>query len=193
MLLGLICLSLAGGAATATDTTLYVTGVEAWDVLYLRSKPSLRGRIVGAMPSDAYGITALGMSSDRKWYQVSYHGVTGWASEVYLDEGSGAVPTSPLPGTLCRGNEPFWAFTMAGQATVWEAPEGTRPSPLSDPLAASNRTDLWRLGGDGAIKDAVLRADRRCVDGMSDQRYEYEVYVLHSDGRLLQGCCQMPR
>jgi len=68
--------------ALATDS-YQVKGVESWDVLYIRSSPSTKGRKIGSIPSSGRGIKRLG-ACQGTWCKISYRGTVGWSSMKYL-------------------------------------------------------------------------------------------------------------
>lgn len=83
-----------------------VTGVEADDVLNMRSEDHFRSDKVGEIPHDATGLKNLGCNTDdismgvwldmsaeeredlarKRWCKVEYNGMTGWVAGRYLKE-----------------------------------------------------------------------------------------------------------
>ena len=88
---GLLLLALGGlawaawsGLAAAQPAESYrVVGVDADDVLNIRTGPSASFPVVGVMPPDARGIGGLG-SCVEGWCPVRYGSVTGWSSARFL-------------------------------------------------------------------------------------------------------------
>jgi SH3-like domain-containing protein len=63
--------------------TYRVYGVQNWDKLNIRSKPSKRGRIVGAIPPSGRGVVIIGQCRGT-WCPIQYRDMTGWVSNRYL-------------------------------------------------------------------------------------------------------------
>lgn len=75
-----------------------VVGVSAEDVLNIRTGPSARYPVAGAMPHDARGIRGLG-SCVQGWCHIRYGSVMGWSSARFLAADSGAPDAAePMPG-----------------------------------------------------------------------------------------------
>lgn len=185
----LLTLLAAGPEIAAPKPEPYrVVGVEPWDTLSIRSKPSARGALLGALPPDAVGVTLLKLGVEGKWAYIRYHGVTGWVSASFLSPAAAAE--TPAKGMVCGGTEPFWSFTLAGAETRFQSPEGDLAAPLTGPVAASNRTTGWLLSGDGEVRVAVITEDAGCSDGMSENSWDFAAWVVLSDGSLVQGCCR---
>ena len=62
--------------------TFRVKGVSSNDVLWIHDQSAKTGNKIGAIPADGSCILYLGASGD--WYQISYHGVTGWVNGSFL-------------------------------------------------------------------------------------------------------------
>ncbi len=71
------------GIHTAFAETYRVYGVTSGDVLHVRAQPSSEARIVGSIPPYGIGVERLGACT-RGWCQISYRGITGWASMKFL-------------------------------------------------------------------------------------------------------------
>jgi hypothetical protein len=52
------------------------------DVLWIHDQPAKTGNKIGAIPADGSCIQLQGMNGE--WWQVSYHGVTGWVNSAFL-------------------------------------------------------------------------------------------------------------
>jgi len=66
-----------------------VQGVDASDVLNVRSGPSPKHDVVGTIPADARGVAAVGprrQIGPSVWREVSYDGVRGWVNDRFLVE-----------------------------------------------------------------------------------------------------------
>jgi hypothetical protein len=62
--------------------TFQVKNVAPDDVLWIHDQPAKTGNKIGAIPADGSCILYLGTNGE--WYQISYHGVTGWVNLNYL-------------------------------------------------------------------------------------------------------------
>lgn len=78
----------------SVNTPYRVTGIANWDVLYIRSQPSTRGRKIGSIPPQGRGIWKLGPCS-RNWCKIDYRGIIGWSSMMYLIPDQSAMRRAP--------------------------------------------------------------------------------------------------
>ena len=69
--------------ACACCDTYQVTGVEDWDVLNVRSRPSARSRIVGALEPGTCGIDIL--RERRGWLKIRFGDTHGWVNGRYIE------------------------------------------------------------------------------------------------------------
>lgn len=69
--------------ACACCDTYSVTGVEEWDVLNVRSRPSARSRIVGELEPGTCGIEIL--RDRRGWLKIRSGGTRGWVNGRYIE------------------------------------------------------------------------------------------------------------
>ena len=175
-------------ASGASSEPYRVVGVSDWDTLLIRSKPSAKGGVLGAIPHDGVDVEVLKFGPEKKWAYVDYHDVRGWVFAAFL--APAAEVGAPGAGATCTGTEPFWSFQIQGESTRWQSPEGDLAAPLSEVRAAENRTNAWLLQGDGEIRAGVLVEDPGCSDGASEKSWDYAAWILLSDGRLVQGCCR---
>lgn len=79
-------------AAKAAGPRFAVHGVDASDVLNVRSGPSPKHDVVGTIPAGARGIAAVGprrQIGPSVWREVSYEGVRGWVNDRFLVEERG--------------------------------------------------------------------------------------------------------
>ena len=60
-----------------------VVNVASWDVLNIRTGPSVRYRKVGAIPPHTPCVIKTGRKRGR-WHQISYAETTGWVNSRYL-------------------------------------------------------------------------------------------------------------
>lgn len=65
--------------------TYRVRNVEDWDQLNIRSGPSARRRVVGAIPFDGSGVHCLGPCQGN-WCRISWRGIVGWTNMRFLGE-----------------------------------------------------------------------------------------------------------
>ncbi|HEY8923209.1 MAG TPA: hypothetical protein VIU64_02440 [Polyangia bacterium] len=84
-------------AGKAAGPRFAVHGVDASDVLNVRSGPSPKHDLVGTIPADARGIAAVGprrQIGPSVWREVSYQGmggwVRGWVNDRFLVEERGS-------------------------------------------------------------------------------------------------------
>lgn len=69
--------------ACACCDTYRVVGVEEWDVLNVRSRPTARSRIVGELEPGTCGIEIL--SDRRGWLKIRSGGTRGWVNGRYIE------------------------------------------------------------------------------------------------------------
>ena len=189
IVLTLLLLCAAINAAQAE--TVEVTGVAFNDVLNLRTEPRAGAPLAGALPPAAFGIEALKHADG--WVYVRSGQLEGWASARFLRPQSvfGERPPSPL---RCIGTEPFWSFTLAGNALTYTTPE-LKPvtAQIGTVQQSLNSTIVWRVTPkDGPVASATIEARQACSDDMSDRVYPFSVRVEARDGMLLSGCCDAP-
>ncbi|HHN66950.1 MAG TPA: SH3 domain-containing protein [Thermopetrobacter sp.] len=62
-----------------------VTGVPRWDVLWVRSGPSVRYARIGSLPPAACGVRIRYCSRYRpNWCNIQWRGIRGWVNTRYL-------------------------------------------------------------------------------------------------------------
>jgi hypothetical protein len=64
-------------------------------VLFIRAWPSAKSKKVGSIPPDGRGVNRLGPCKGN-WCKISYRGITGWSSMMYLVADGSAMP-APKP------------------------------------------------------------------------------------------------
>lgn len=122
-------------------------------------------------------------------------------------EAGGAIPVpvamrTASPRFVCRGTAPFWTLkienshmdfeqTVVG-STRFSAPQAS-PSENSD-LAVTSFSGTAQDGSNlsALVVNARLNGGVACTDDMSDQTYEYSVF-LNRTGRIFDGCCWIER
>ena len=81
-----------------------VTGVAKWDVLWMRTGPSVRYRRILGIGPRACGVRVYWRSCVRngRWCKVRYAGHVGWVNMRYIDEG-GDGAGALRPNACVRG------------------------------------------------------------------------------------------
>ena len=107
-----------GDAAGSPARAACVMDVAAWDVLWMRSGPSVRYRRIGSIPPRACGIRVNWNTCRGKWCKVSYAGQHGWVNTRYLDEGGDGYGGGETLGMACvqgvRPDDVLWMRTGPG-------------------------------------------------------------------------------
>jgi uncharacterized membrane protein len=102
----------------------------------------------------------------------------------------------PTPARLaCSGTEPFWSISIAGNDGAFETADGEKLAlALSTLTLQADSSSAWTAKG--RATDSRLNVDvaqtGACSNGMSDQRFPYEIKLRLDDGRDFTGCCQIP-
>ena len=189
----LMSVTLAGPALAEDYPRLAdVFGVQASDVLNLRSEPDAGSEIVGTLPPDATGIEVVSVAGG--WGLINIGEGSGYASMHFLrPEGGPAwhALTTPL---FCAGTEPFWALDLdpvAGIARFRTPGSDTQGGILATWPATPQATLAALLVPEGLT---VLQT-AGCGDGMSDRAYgiAIDVFLTGTNGRRLTGCCGLTR
>ena len=100
----LVLLVMEGGMSAAQDLgpgRYRVTGVDASDTLNVRAEATTDSAVVGRLPSDATGISALGGQVEvgaSTWLEIAYRDLRGWVNARYLM--AEPVRTGDLPMPL---------------------------------------------------------------------------------------------
>ncbi|MBJ3777282.1 SH3 domain-containing protein [Acuticoccus mangrovi] len=74
----------APSRAAPVEVAACVVDVASWDTLNVRAGPSIRHRILFALPPDACGVAVEWDACRGNWCPIWYGGRTGWASARYL-------------------------------------------------------------------------------------------------------------
>jgi uncharacterized membrane protein len=164
-----------------------VTGVEWGDVLNVRSGPSPKAALVGAIPYDGRGVDVSGQPA-RGWVRVRYRDIGGYVLAKYL---APTVPDGPLPTTLsCHGTEPFWKIEVSSSGSTYQLMDETKEPLAVGPLVpAANRSNLWMATGN---KTAIhIAKGSACSNGMSDELFPYSIVATTPGGEgVVSGCCK---
>lgn len=83
LLVGIAATGSSPAYACACCDSYAVVGVEDWDVLNVRSKPSARARKVGSLEPGTCGIEVL--TERRGWSKIRSGGLVGWVNGKYLE------------------------------------------------------------------------------------------------------------
>lgn len=117
-----------------------VRGIKSWDVLFIRSRPSAKSKKVGSIPPDGRGVNKLGPCKGN-WCKVSYRGITGWSSMMYLVADRSFRP-APEPY-----EEPLYQKPPerdnSHQSGGWggEVPQNEEPAPPRAPPPSADMMD----------------------------------------------------
>ncbi len=172
-----------------------VTGVDSSDTLNVRAEPTTGSAVVGQLPSDATGISALGGQVEvgaSTWLEIAYRDLRGWVNARYLM--AQPIRTGELPMPLrCSGTEPFWSLSVDDGALLFDLLDDQRSFAVSGPVRSANSTLIWSFPiengetGSGAL---FVKETGDCSDGMSEQLYHFEVMLnLPGAGGVFSGCC----
>lgn len=201
----LLTACLVGGDNSVRATQEYilpalfdVTGVEADDVLNVRTAPDSGAEIIGKLRHDARDIEVVAHDETGRWARVNAAERSGWVATRYLAYRTGVWENDGLPESLhCLGTEPFWSLRRTDERLS-----------LATPGAPDQTLALETVLGTGVFRDPrralIARdGDRRltavivptaCTDGMSDRAFGLEInVVVEGDARtgLLNGCCSI--
>lgn len=190
--------ALAFGAAPALAEPLPhlfdVTGVAAGDVLHIRSAPSARAGIIGALAPDARGIEVTATNRHGTWGRINVSEGIGWVFLRDMTARGVHIDNFNLPvGLTCFGTEPFWHLTHADGVLTFEA-MGEAPETFAVEIAQDPRVprDLRRMirAEHGAV--AYVHPTPACSDMMSDRLFGLSVALMPgADADLLTGCCTL--
>ncbi len=75
----------------SSGSSYRVQGIRSDDVLFIRAWPSPQSKKVGSIPPDGRGVDKLGPCKGN-WCKISYRGIIGWSSMMYLVADGGARP-----------------------------------------------------------------------------------------------------
>jgi uncharacterized protein YraI len=85
-------------SASADEQFHHVTGVESWDVLYVRSGPDFSYEKIGSLPYDANSISIEERSG--AWCRFTHHSISGWTRCRYFEPDDASVSPEDEPGTV---------------------------------------------------------------------------------------------
>lgn len=183
----------AAMASANTDVwpALYdVTGVEADDVLNVRSAPDASSDVIDMLAPNAVNIEVIAVNDARTWAQINTGEQSGWASLRYLARQPGQSQGDFPNITTCYGTEPFWdlrvdeksaELTVLGNTSYAAAP--------IERLRSANRIDRFSIVSHEFV--AVIKS-QACSDGMSDRGFGLSIDLLTNPteaAQHLSGCC----
>ncbi|MGB1311067.1 MAG: SH3 domain-containing protein [Leucothrix sp.] len=82
-----VCISVASVSQATAAERYIVSGVESWDTLNIRSRPSAKSAIIGEIPASGKNVNSNGEERGNgrtTWIRITYNGVSGWVSKRYL-------------------------------------------------------------------------------------------------------------
>ncbi len=195
LLFGML-LAATSSFADEKDKEFRVTGVDEWDVLYVRETPDAAAKIVGALPSNAKGIRILRQRQEAAdWRRIVYRDIKGWVNVAFIEEDIGdGRPHSLATRLSCDGTNPVWNLTIAdGKALFLPAGETRQLLYTRIPKMAVNRATTWAIEAHDAKTDRsavfVIRASGECVEGQATDKQPYEVFGNFTAGVVVNGCC----
>lgn len=170
-----------------------VTGVTSDDVLNIRSEPSARSDIVGALTYNRTGVEVVGLSQDRRWGLVRNNEGAGWVSMRYMTRQDSRGWQQGEIELSCGGTEPFWTFNLFFPTNRAEyiAPDTSFEVRTSAPNMHMTSHPLTLASFmNGARNGMVVIRQGVCSDGMSDQVFGLETQIYwEGEPSGLSGCC----
>lgn len=192
-----LCLALAAPLAAQEVPALYdVTGVDAMDILNLRTEPDASAGVVGGLAADQTHVEVTALNEAGTWGRVNIGEGVGWASLSFLT----MQPDSAMPDAqevTCFGTEPFWSYhVVPGETATWSA--------IDDEVATMQASAFRRAdarvepfisvaGGPEQQGVLIMHKDQQCSDGMSDGLYGLSATLVLTGklGRAVSGCCSL--
>lgn len=194
---GLMVFASAGTAQTLPQVYA-VEGVEAGDVLNIRSELSASAEIIGTLAHDARDVEVVATNPEGTWGQVNTAESAGWVNLSFMAAQGVHIDNYNLPdGLFCYGTEPFWSAQNIGGALHFDTPDApARDLEIWMAQDSTLRDDLRRMvqfagiGGPGV----AFIYPASCNDGMSDRAYGLAISLMTApDAQLLSGCCSLSR
>jgi uncharacterized membrane protein len=169
-----------------------VSGVNAGDVLNVRTLPNADSDIIGELPPGAVSVEVVAWSRKSEWALVNAGDTAGWVSARFLEPSQANSGAWGLPeGFRCFGTEPFWMIAPTAEGFEMTTPD-TMDSPDLISVQDFSPPDDVSLGlfFRGTEKGVALTSQvlpGRCSDGMSERAYG--LHYTDTAGRL--GCCTL--
>ena len=186
------------GEPSFTQGYFAVVGVASDDTLNMRTAASAESTLVYKIPYNAKGL--LSLEHNGSWVKVSYLHYQGWVHGKYLKSMAAPGFASVIQSELfCLGTEPSWNVKTSGENLSFRFLSDQASFKLNSDIRQSlNDTTVFQ----GSAVDAnhpintigfILQVDSSCSDGMSDEEYDYELFVSHSRSQLMSGCCKIKK
>jgi uncharacterized membrane protein len=169
-----------------------VVGVDANDVLNVRSAPSAAAQILGALKPTAEAVEVLRTTDDGKWGLINIDEATGWTAMRFLKKTS-----ADYLKTQCFGTEPFWGASFGNEVFFELAGETPLKFRVLFNTRSTNRTDRFAtIATRPAGKLIATTSIKECSDGMSDRLFGLSVEVLvegQAGWSQFSGCCSLQK
>ncbi len=150
--LALLAFPLAASHGQAEQRLLCVHGIEAPDVLTVRSGPNASAPIVGSYPPKVCGVQLVGRCADG-WCEMSLSGVTGWVNTRHIAVYE--VPDAPRAGVITRIDPPKGQPTAPTARATPPVEQGSSEGD-GQCVARVGRGDTLRIrSGPGASHDEI--------------------------------------
>lgn len=172
-----------------------VAGVASNDVLNIRSEPSARSEIVGALRYNQRGVEVIGLSEDRNWGLVQNGEGVGWISMRFTARQIESTWHQGEIGLTCGGTEPFWTFNffLPNNRAEFHSPETSYEVRTTAPYLPTTYHPLtMAMPFNGARDGVAIVRQGVCSDGMSDRVYGLEMQVyIEGEAIGFSGCCNL--
>jgi len=196
----LLCLMMPGALYATPYPALHnVTGVEAGDVLNIRSAPDASAQIIAELQPNDVDIEVIALDDTGKWGWVNIGESAGWVSMRFLDPVQAPdIRTMPRP-LICTGTEPFWSLDLPKDPVAELDVMGTDSRLFTDLTTIQSANNLNHFAVQASSDDAQLNATiqrQTCSDDMSDRAYGLGITLLiRSEGEVgfFSGCCSLAR
>ncbi|MEM7748638.1 MAG: caspase family protein [Pseudomonadota bacterium] len=192
----LIIAAFAGAcAAVAQAPTFQVTGVEANDVLNVRSKPTTRSTVVGTLAPGTAGIRLIGQPKKNGrtlWQRIQHGKIVGWVNQRFLQRSEIAARTAATKTdqpTLTTSSKVAAKLKKRVALVIGNGKYRHGVTPLAN--AGNDGRDiaqsLKRLGFDVIqIIDADLKASKAALRTFSQRAEGAEIALFFFAGHGIQ-------
>ncbi|WP_375279614.1 SH3 domain-containing protein [Pseudooctadecabacter sp.] len=167
-----------------------VTGVDANDVLNIRSGPGVSFDVIGEL--GPYTLNVEVIDTQDGWAMVPAGEVNGWVALQYLTPHP--LPENEVPRPLiCSGTEPFWDIGLYPRGAEYnDLALGDRQDlTVVRETTAPNGYLIEMQGSPTVTKTLTVKAGY-CSDGMSDRSFNMSALLFSQtpDGNYVEtGCC----
>jgi uncharacterized membrane protein/SH3-like domain-containing protein len=114
-------------------------------------------------------------------------------AETTVQEKDEMAETLPEKNLDCGGVEPSWNMKISTEGIQYgDIKEQSMKFPVFSLKISSNATNVWSIkASEKANKKSVVLflQKNKCTDGMSDNEYNYSIFVRLHDDSVLSGCC----